>query len=93
MTKRARAWWKDLDSAYKAASFVVALVLTGVTMGGWVGLPDRMEEMEGRVHLVEDCCEEETRERQELRRLMNMILCNQDPENTFATCQLQHGGT
>ena len=64
---KAWRWVKHLAPAWKAITVLGAAILLGMTLGGWMGLP-------ARVDANEECCEENRSNCTEAQRDIKLIL-------------------
>lgn len=75
-----------------AATFVVAVFVAGAYFSGILALPEDVQALEVKVETnieaIHDLTEQSVRE----RNLMLRMLCNQDPEESWESCERQYGG-
>lgn len=73
------------------ATFVSIVFLSGATLTGYIGLPERVDVNEAM--LTEQAIEiyrlheDDT----EIKAALREILCNQDPDKTWEQCRLEYG--
>ncbi len=73
-----------IPSAWKAVFALGMALFLGIQASGWADLPERMEDVEDRVGVIEQ-------ELDKTQVYLDIILCNQNPEKTWDQCQLEHG--
>ena len=89
---KVREFVKKIPAAWQAMMVLLAIFLAGAAFSGILGLPDQVsantnaiQENSNRIHQIEDSHVDE-------RNLLLRMLCNQDPEESFETCERKYSG-
>ena len=76
---------KRIPAAWQVFMVMVALMGIGTKLSGYVGLPSKVEQNTIMIHDLQD-------EHAADRNLLLRVLCNQNPQETFASCEQKYSG-
>lgn len=83
---------KKIPAAWQAFMALVAFFLAGAALSGWINLPARVDSVEAQVNTNTEEIHAIRDEHAQERNLMLRMLCNQDPAETFQSCERRYSG-
>lgn len=89
-------WLKEIPLIHKLVmifiTVVVSVFLSGAYLSGLLDLPDGVDELRAQVTVNTNAIHEIQDQHRSDRNLMLRMLCNQDPRESWESCELRYGG-